>query len=66
MRRQRRELIRADSGRRLADVDVGAISVSKITFENHSSTYVEMPPGEVLPAIRRSQASAHSRMTSMA
>ena len=68
VRGQRGELLRGDTAGGVRDSDVGAKKVVSACIENQmaTSTYVETPPGWVLPVIRRSQASAHSRTTSMA
>jgi hypothetical protein len=68
--RQSRQLALLDTVRRVLNSGVGAGSgqyhvanYNKVIF---SGTYVDTPPEGVLPVIRRSQASAHSRTTSIA
>ena len=66
--RDRRKLVGADKVVGVLDSEVGANgNVSNCLLAvSMKFTYVETPPGGVLPVIRRSQASAHSRTTSMA
>ena len=70
--RQRRQLVRRDTAWRVSDSQVGPVSLSASCPRNiHLDvlglvTYVEMLPGWVLPVMSLSQASAHSRTTSMA
>lgn len=75
VRRQRRQGLSRNAAGRVLDSRVGARAESKKlvkpTIYCHMGrgdfkTYVETLPGWVLPVMRRSQASAHSRMTSMA
>lgn len=68
VRRQRRQLVGANAGRRVLDSQVGAreLLVWAQRFVTETSTYMETSPGLVLPVMRRSQASPHSRTTSIA
>lgn len=68
VRGQRRQLRDAHLAGRVVDREVGAMQASANGFIDtaQETTYVEMPPDGVLPVMSFSQASLHSRMTSMA
>ena len=62
-----RKLRRIDAGRRMADREVGPDKCQLIDSGQRGSwTHVEMELGSAFPVINLSQASAHSRITSIA